>query len=119
MDDPERFTLGAVRVASVDSRISVASMVAQAGYGPSRRPRIRYLALERCLQEVARVAALRHATVHMPRIGTGAAGADWAVVRGLIDATLCRSAIPVLVYTLPDSDPSLRSTQQPDLELGR
>ena len=118
-EHPDQFILGAVRTASANSRLTVASMVAQAGYGPARSPRIRYAALEHCLQEVARVARIHKATVHMPRIGTGAARGDWQVIRGLIDATLCRSAVPVIVYT-PSGEPyPARAYNQPTLDLVR
>ena len=76
-------------------------MIAQKGYGPSANPRIRYAALRHCLGVVAEEAENRGAAVHMPRIGAGEAGGDWAIVRELIDDTLVRAGIDVTVYTLP------------------
>ncbi|MGO8914724.1 MAG: ImmA/IrrE family metallo-endopeptidase, partial [Stellaceae bacterium] len=45
--------LGSVRFCDVGDSLRLASMVAQKGYGPSGGPRIRYTALEQCLERVA------------------------------------------------------------------
>ena len=96
--DRSRLQLGNVRAVDVDKRLTVATMVAQSGYGPSLRPRVRYQALERCLEMVRELALERRATVHMPRIGTGAGGGDWRVIRDMVDASLCRIGVRTLVY---------------------
>lgn len=93
--------LGEVLVAEVEPGISVATMVAQHGYGPSPKPRLRYEALRACLAKVAEAAVLRGATVHTARIGTGEAGGSWSIVKELIDEALVRRGVPVTVYTLP------------------
>jgi O-acetyl-ADP-ribose deacetylase (regulator of RNase III) len=93
--------LGATGVAEVQPGLWVASMVAQAGYGPSRLPRIRYLALRECLRVVAQAAREHGAHVHMPRIGAGEAGGRWAVIEELIDEALVQHDIPTTVYSLP------------------
>jgi O-acetyl-ADP-ribose deacetylase (regulator of RNase III) len=93
--------LGNVHVAEINPSLSLVSLVAQHGYGPSPKPRIRYLALQTCLQKVASIAAEEGATVHMPRIGCGQAGGSWNVVSELIDETLCNKGIDVVVYDLP------------------
>ncbi len=111
---PASYRLGSVRLSRVDETTSVASIVAQHGYGPSARPRIRYAALRQGLEAVARIAQERQASVHMPRIGTGQAGGSWSVVRELILETLCDASVPVTVYDLPGSAP--RSEQQTTLE---
>jgi O-acetyl-ADP-ribose deacetylase (regulator of RNase III) len=101
---PSNLKLGNVHWVRVDNRLTVASMVAQAGYGESSKPRLRYQALEACLDEVAREARERGAVVHMPRIGTGAAGGDWRVIQGIIDGALCRTGVRVIVYFLPSTE---------------
>jgi hypothetical protein len=82
----------------------VASMVAQRGYGdaPGVR-RLRYAALEECLDQVAELASQKHATVHMPRIGSGYGGAPWGVVQELITQAFCSRQVPVSVYSLPNA----------------
>jgi O-acetyl-ADP-ribose deacetylase (regulator of RNase III) len=93
--------LGNIHIAAINPSLSLVSMIAQHGYGPSPKPRIRYLALQACLRKVASIAAERGATVHMPRIGCGQAGGSWDVVSELIDETLCNKEIDVFVYDLP------------------
>jgi Zn-dependent peptidase ImmA (M78 family)/O-acetyl-ADP-ribose deacetylase (regulator of RNase III) len=91
--------LGAVHVVPVDDHLSIASMVAQAGYGESREPRLRLGALRRALETLASQAD--DAAVHMPLIGTGQGGMSWALVRDLVLEELCDSGIEVVVYVLP------------------
>ena len=81
----------------------VVSMVAQSGYGPSSRPRIRYAHLAACLEQLAGEARRAGASVHMPRIGTGHAGGDWRVVSGLIHRHLIRRGVAVTVYDTPSA----------------
>lgn len=42
-------------------------------------------------------------TIHMPRLGCGLAGGDWALIEPLIQATFCKAKIikGVCVYTFP------------------
>ena len=94
-------SLGAVRFYSTDRDIEIASMVAQRGYGPSNKPRIRYGALRACLGKVAERALRTGASVHMPRIGAGMAGGNWSVIAELIDEHLVKRGIQVTVYSLP------------------
>lgn len=97
------FRLGGVRVSRVNERLSVASVIAQHGYGPSSTPRLRYSALREGLAKVAQLALVSGASVHMPRIGTGQAGGSWSIVRELIGETLGEAGIRVTVYDLPGS----------------
>lgn len=103
--DSANLTLGRTHIVQTERELWVASMVAQAGFGDSGEPRIRYQALAECLEEVSRRAENLGASVHFPRIGAGGAGGDWLVVAELIDETLCRSGISVTVYTLPGEHP--------------
>src|SRR5207244_431046 len=68
-EDGERLRLGAVHFSQVAPTIRVATLVAQKGYGPSARPRIRYSALRESLDALGRYAASSAATVHLPRLG--------------------------------------------------
>lgn len=96
----ESYKLGITRFARHSNDISVASMVAQHGYGPSERPRIRYAPLEECLRSVGDIAVRENCTVHMPKIGTGQAAGNWAVIEELIERILCSRGLRVVVYQL-------------------
>ena len=93
--------LGQVHFVRVDPSTYIASLVAQKGYGASKTPRIRYMALKCCLEQVASFAQSNGASVHMPRIGTGQSGGQWDTVDELIRATLVKNDVPVTVYDLP------------------
>lgn len=81
--------------------VTVASMVAQHGYGSNAGTRLRYDALARCLDELAAVAMRRNAHVHLPRIGAGQAGGRWSVVADLLHEHLVSRDIAVTVHTKP------------------
>ena len=93
--------LGSGHLAELDDDVYAFSMVAQHGYGPSPRTRLRYGALERCLSELGTIAGDLGAGVHMPLIGTGHAGGDWGTVKELIYAELSARGIDVTVYVIP------------------
>jgi O-acetyl-ADP-ribose deacetylase (regulator of RNase III) len=99
--EPGHLKLGQVHVTDIDDDLAVATMVAQKGYGPSVKTRVRFASLRQCLEQVADIARTRGATVHMPRIGTGEGKAEWAIVRELIDDELARAGVDVTIYTLP------------------
>jgi len=99
--DRSRLRLGNHRLFPVDDDLWLFHMIAQQGYRPSTRPTIRYHHLEVCLTALASIAHENGASVHMPRIGCGQAGGNWAVVSEMIDDILCRSGIEVTVYDLP------------------
>jgi len=95
------FRLGAIQLVRVEATITVANMIAQHGIRPSAGvPPIRYDALRRCLDELARQAVALGASVHMPRIGCGLAGGTWPEVEASVEATLAAAAVPVYVYDL-------------------
>jgi O-acetyl-ADP-ribose deacetylase (regulator of RNase III) len=110
-------SLGRVHFSSIQEGVQVASIVAQKGYGPSDKPRIRYGALRHGLTEVARIAVDAHASVHMPRIGTGMAGGSWELVAELVKDAFAPTGLHVTVYDLPGR----RSNRQTSLfpESGR
>lgn len=101
MATPAHERLGRVVFVPVGDGLIVASIVAQEGFDPSLFPRVRYAALQRGLAVVAERAAADHATVHMPRIGTGAAGGEWGVIEEMVDVELVAEGISVTVYDRP------------------
>ena len=94
-------SLGSTHVTAVGEDTHLASMVAQHGYGASDVPRIRYIALRKCLGLLRDAAVRLNATVHMPRVGAGLAGGNWSVISELIDEQLVRRGVSVTVYSLP------------------
>lgn len=93
------FGLGAVQIVQVTSYIYVANMVAQHGMKTgSAGPPIRYDALEQCLHKLAQEAQSLHASIHMPRIGTGLAGGTWSEIEPILQRTL--QDLPTYVYEL-------------------
>ena len=87
--------------------ITIASMIAQEGFGRSLFPRIRYAALTQCLGTVASHALELGASIHMPKIGTGAAGGSWATIEDMIDDSMVRAGLSVTVYDPPPKRPQL------------
>jgi O-acetyl-ADP-ribose deacetylase (regulator of RNase III) len=98
---PTHLRLGALSVVAVDENLAIANLIAQAGYGDSRSPRLRLRALRGALEALAAEARARDAAVHMPLIGTGQGGTAWAPVRDLVLAELCDRDVDVVVYVLP------------------
>lgn len=99
--DRDHLKLGEIHVAHVAENIQSVQMIAQAGYGVSTKPRIRYLALQKCLDSVAAIATTSQATVHMPRIGMGHARGQWPVIEDLIYESLISRGVATTVYDLP------------------
>lgn len=97
--------LGAVHLQQVNPDLWIASMVAQAGFGPAptNQPRLRLHALRNALQQVAAHAQRLGATVHMPLIGTGQGGVRWPKIRDLVLDEIAYQEVPVTVYVLPDA----------------
>ncbi len=95
------FELGQVQFVEVETHLWVANMIGQRDVRPrAGRPPVRYEATRKCLERVADFALERSASVHMPRIGCGLAGGDWAEVEKIIDETLSSRSIDVSVYDL-------------------
>jgi hypothetical protein len=98
--------LGRTNAAHATDEIITFQMICQRGYGPSpsSSPRIRYGALQRCLEQLREFATLHNATVHMPRIGSGHAGGSWALIENLITEELSTKGLSVTVYQLPGGE---------------
>ena len=108
---PRSKRLGSVHFAELDESLVIASLVGQEGFGASSTPRIRYAALEQCLEEVSSFALKKAATVHMPRIGAGQSGGQWEMVEEIVRGTLVQRGVPVTIYDLP----SKKRGSSPDL----
>ena len=101
MAEPTRLRLGEVHVSTIESEVISVQMIAQAGYGVSKRPRIRYQPLQKCLETVGELAIEKRATVHMPRIGMGYARGQWPVIEQLLYESLISRGVSTNVYDLP------------------
>lgn len=104
--DNSRLRLGNTHVTRVDDSLTVFHMIAQSGFGPSARPRIRYAALRSYLDQLAQMATDEHSSVHLPRIGTGQARGNWHLIEALIDESLLTKGLQVTVYDLPGAESS-------------
>ncbi|WP_300469990.1 macro domain-containing protein [Breoghania sp.] len=81
--------------------ITIARLIGQQGFGPSLFPRIRYSALQSCLERVADHAVSTGASIHMPKIGTGSARGDWSTIEEMLDNEMVRAGLCVTVYEVP------------------
>jgi hypothetical protein len=90
--------------------VTLASMIAQHGYGSSPKPRLRYGALVQCLAEVGDRATKSGASVHMPRIGSGQAGGSWELVEEIVYDELPSRGIFTTIYDLPPKPQQLELT---------
>ena len=93
LKDPSRLKLGNIFLTGISDELFIAPMICQHGYGPSEKPRIRYVALKECLQKVMAKAVELGARVHMPRIGSGYGGGSWTLIEQIIDESLCRYGV--------------------------
>jgi len=99
----DRFKLGNIHVTDIESNLSAALLIAQHGYGESTKPRIRYRALSECLDKLGKIAQERRASVHMPKIGSGEAKGHWPIIVEMIEDSLSKRGVEVLIYELPHS----------------
>jgi hypothetical protein len=91
--------LGDVQFVPVDALTDVANLIGQHGIAArGKPPPVRYDAIRAGLVKVAIHAQTLGATVHMPRIGCGLAGGEWAMIIPIIESTLVQSGIHVTVY---------------------
>lgn len=82
--------LGSVQLVKVEPDIYIANLIGQRGVGFSAdgKPPVRYEALALGLDTVAEYAKVLNATVHMPRMGCGLAGGEWARVEEIVREAL-------------------------------
>ena len=67
----------------------------------SGRAPIRYEAIREGLANVREWCRINGASIHMPRMGAGLAGGDWAVIERIIVEELTMFGFDVTVYDLP------------------
>ncbi len=98
----EHFGLGEIQMVQVEEGLWICNMVGQHKTisKSGGKPPIRYDAVEQCLEKLAAEALQRNASVHMPRIGCGLAGANWEQIEPIIQRTLLKNNIEVYVYDL-------------------
>ena len=106
--------LGNTHHVAIDDDTIAFPMICQHGYGPAPTPRLRYAALQECLDQLAQFTVSLNGTIHMPRIGSGFAGGSWGLIEELIDQTLCSRSLAVTVYDLPGTRIQPKQ-QQPSL----
>ncbi len=91
--------LGKIQVVPVAQDLSIVNMIAQHKIRDINNPTpIKYEALKSCLKQLATLARAKHASVHMPKIGSGLAGGNWSIIRAMINVEL--AGIMVYVYSL-------------------
>lgn len=105
------FQLGQIRITPADDDLLTCQLICQSGYGASRSSRLRYNALQECLDRLRMEAVERHLSVHMPRIGTGQAGGRWEIIEEMIEDALVRKGVEVTVYDLPSTNQGLAVKQ--------
>ncbi|SDI68508.1 O-acetyl-ADP-ribose deacetylase (regulator of RNase III), contains Macro domain [Chryseobacterium jejuense] len=93
------FGLGEIQIVQVEKYIYVANMIGQKGMktGSNGVP-VRYEAIEKCLETLAKEAIELDASIHMPRIGCGLAGGKWEQIEPIIERTLLNKNVEVYVY---------------------
>lgn len=102
--DPSPFALGQVQFVEVLADLTVANLIGQHEIARKGRqlaqPPVRYEAIREGLGHVRQEARRLSASIHMPRIGAGLAGGDWAVIEAIIDEELVDQGLDVTVYDL-------------------
>ena len=109
----ENLKLGNIRVCRVESDTSVISLIAQRGYGESKKPRIRYGAFHAALAEAATHVKAHAGSVHAPRLGVGQAGGQWPIVEEMLTEEVVRRKIPITIYDLPSVSFPSNSVNEP------
>ncbi|WP_407569017.1 Appr-1-p processing protein [Deinococcus altitudinis] len=101
------FELGQVQFVAVSPDLSVANLIGQHDIARKGRqaeaPPVRYEAIREGLARVRNEAQQQRASVHMPRIGAGLAGGDWAVIETIIEEELSAHGLSVTVYDFPQT----------------
>jgi hypothetical protein len=94
--------LSAVHSTHLEEGLLLFDMVAQRGYGPSKKTRLRYDALRKCLAYVGEFCVREGMSLHIPRIGSGEAHGDWDIVRELISDELSSLGVSTTIYVPPN-----------------
>jgi O-acetyl-ADP-ribose deacetylase (regulator of RNase III) len=97
----DNFQLGNIQTVKAENDIVVVNMIAQHNivFNENGIPPVRYEALSKCLQKVARLAIKYNASVHLPYLlCCGLAGGDWKIVEPLLIKELCENNVEVVIY---------------------
>ena len=102
LDGGAPMELGNVQLVRLDVELYVANMIGQTGiYERNGVPPIRYDAIETCLNKVGSWTWQKGGSIHMPRIGCGLAGGDWAKMEEILLRGQAKNGnIPMYVYDL-------------------
>lgn len=101
------YTLGATNLVRVDFDISVFQILAQDGLYPKNgNIPLKYASLREGLIEL-REFMLQNPdySVHMPAIGSGQAGGNWNIIKGMIYDEIASYGIDITIYYLPSNTP--------------
>jgi len=94
-----QFALGRVQLITLSDMIDLANIIGQNGIKTgSKGPPVRYEAIEVGLDAVCFHAASVSASVHMPRIGAGLAGGEWARIEQILEAMTKKHAVTIYVF---------------------
>lgn len=96
----KNFELGQILPVQVEEDLWVINMIGQRDVKRDKdgTPPVRYEAIQLCIQKVAKLALKKGASIHLPRIGCGLAGGDWAKVEPILINELTEKDIEVTVY---------------------
>lgn len=95
----EGFALGRVQLITLSDKLALANIIGQNGIKTSSKgPPVRYEAIQLGLDAVCLHAREVNASVHMPRIGSGLAGGDWARIELIVEAMAIKHAVDIYVY---------------------
>jgi O-acetyl-ADP-ribose deacetylase (regulator of RNase III) len=93
------FGLGAVQLVELSPTMTLVNMIGQSGTKTgSKGSPVRYDAIRDALKAVCTHACAHGASVHMPRIGVGLAGGEWARIEDVILTVLAQHEVDVYVY---------------------
>jgi len=97
--------LGHVSIVKVEENLWVANVIGQHGVmrgTTGELPPVRYEALRMGFRKICEALKGKEGySIHMPRVASGLAGGDWAMVEVLINDTFVRAGLEVVVYTFP------------------
>jgi len=115
------YNLGSVAIVPVAPELCVANLIGQSGIGNHGHiPPIRYEAIRKGFQRIIKYETERgrdgegpeNTSIHMPRLGCGLAGGDWALIEPLIEATFIEAGMDVTVYDFPGGVPYFDSRNE-------
>merc|ERR1712176_1304243 len=93
------FGLGRVQLITLTDTVILANIIGQNGIKTgSKGPPVRYEAIQLGLDAVCSYAATVGASVHMPQIGCGLAGGEWAKIEIIVQSMTRKHGVDIYVY---------------------